>query len=50
MTDGELENLPVFAHYGPSTVRKRRSELYQAGRVAETGARRGKMNVWRAVK
>lgn len=49
MTDGELELLPEFSHYGPSTVRKRRSELYQSGRVAETADRRNRMIVWRAV-
>ncbi len=49
MTDGELEKLECFAHYGPSTVRKRRSELFQAGRVAETGEIRARMKEWRAV-
>ena len=48
MTDGELENLPQFASYGPSTVRKRRSELYQDGRVILTGEKRDRMNVWSA--
>ncbi len=46
MTDGELERLPMFSGYGPSTVRKRRSELYQAGRVVPTGARRHGMKEW----
>lgn len=46
MTDGELETLPQFASYGPSTVRKRRSELYQDGRVVETGEKRNRMMVW----
>ena len=50
MTDGELERLDVFAHYSPSTVRKRRSELYQEGRVAKTDARRDGMSVWMAVR
>lgn len=49
MTDGELENLPQFSHYAPSTVRKRRSELFQDGRVAETGDKRDRMKVWKAV-
>lgn len=49
MTDGELERLDIFAHYSPSTVRKRRSELFQAGRVAKTDARREGMSVWMAV-
>lgn len=49
MTDGELEALPGFAHYGPSTVRKRRSELFQAHRVIDTGERRNHMKIWRAI-
>lgn len=49
MTDGELEKLPEFKHYGPSTVRKRRSELFKADRVIDTGARRNGMKVWRRV-
>lgn len=48
MTDGELEKLPLFSTYGPSTVRKRRSELYQDGRVLETGKRRDGMKEWAA--
>ena len=52
MTDGELENLPQFSSYGPSTIRKRRSELYQSGRLVDTGRtrenERGKsMVIWR---
>lgn len=47
MTDGELEKLPEFSHYGPSTVRKRRSELFKAERIVDTGARRNGMTVWR---
>lgn len=50
MTDGELEALPQFCHYGPSTVRKRRSELFHAGRVLDTGERRSHMKVWKAVE
>lgn len=49
MTDGELESLPVFSHYGPSTVRKRRSELFQDGKVEKTGEVRSRMSVWKAV-
>lgn len=49
MTDGELERMDCFSHYAPSTVRKRRSELYQDGRLAETGEVRSRMKVWRAV-
>jgi hypothetical protein len=48
MTDGELEQLPQFADYRPSTVRKRRSELYQAGSVIATLDRRDGMTVWKA--
>jgi hypothetical protein len=46
MTDGELEAMERFTVYGPSTVRKRRSELFQAGLLRKTGERRGGMNVW----
>lgn len=53
MTDDELERLPEFAGYGPSTIRKRRSELYQqqALRVCGEGVnRRGcKMLRWEIV-
>lgn len=44
-TDRELEQLPVFAKRAPSTVRKRRSELYQAGLLLPAGVR-DKMTVW----
>jgi hypothetical protein len=37
MTDEELENLPQFTHYGPTTVKKRRTELFQMGMVINTG-------------
>jgi hypothetical protein len=33
MTDEELELLPQFSHYGQTTVRKRRTELYQAHKL-----------------
>ena len=51
MTDAKLEQLPQFSGYGPSTVRKRRSELFLTGKLADTGRRelneRGaKMIVW----
>lgn len=49
MTDGELEGLRIFAAYGPSTVRKRRSELFHDGRIIRTGDRRDGMNVWAAL-
>jgi len=45
LTDRELEQLPQFAHYGPSTIRKRRSELYQGGILTHRGTRDGLM-VW----
>lgn len=45
LTDRELEQLPVFAGRAPSTVRKRRSELYQAGLLLVVGVR-DKMTVW----
>ena len=37
MSDEQLENLPEFEGYGPSTVRKRRTELSQRGELAEDG-------------
>ncbi len=37
MTDGQLETLPRFKGQGPSTIRKRRSELYQAGLLVKAG-------------
>ena len=42
MTDDELERLPEFSGYGPSTIRKRRSEVYQrqALRVCGEGVNR----------
>jgi hypothetical protein len=51
MTDAKLEQLPQFSDYGPSTIRKRRSELFLMGKLADTGRRelneRGaKMIVW----
>lgn len=53
MTDEELENHPEISwgQYAPSTVRKRRSELYQAGFIEQCGEKensRGfKMTLWR---
>lgn len=49
MTDGELEKLDRFAGYGPSTVRKRRSELLQDGKVVWTGKTRDRMKEWAAL-
>jgi hypothetical protein len=45
LTDGELERRAEFMHYGFSTVRKRRSELYKMGFLAPVGTRDG-MTVW----
>ena len=45
LTDRELEQLPQFARYGPSTIRKRRSELYQLGYLTHNSTRHGLM-VW----
>ena len=51
MTDETLERLPDFAAYGPSTIRKRRSELYQQGAVQAAGeatnSRGHRMVIWR---
>ena len=45
LTDGQLENRPEFAALGPSTVRKRRSELFQAGKLKAAGTL-DKMTLW----
>lgn len=45
LTDKELERLPLFQDLAPSTVRKRRSELLQLGRVREAGVR-DRLTVW----
>lgn len=47
-TDRELETRPEFQHFAPSSVRKRRSELFSVSRVARDG-RRDKMAIWRAI-
>ena len=51
IADEELELLDEFRRYGPSTIRKRRSELYQAGHITSDGARKNKrgqkMLTWR---
>lgn len=50
MTDADLEELPEFAGFGPATIRKRRSELFQMGRLTIAGERKNKrgrtMKVW----
>lgn len=45
LTDRELEILPQFGVYGPSTVRKRRSELFQLGHLVAAGTR-DRLTVW----
>jgi len=52
LTDEELEKQPEFWTCSPSTVRKRRSELFQMGKLVACGERmnaRGSatMTVWR---
>jgi len=51
MTDQELERLPEFAEFGPSTIRKRRSELLQSLQLVADGVKLNdhgvKMKVWR---
>lgn len=46
ITDPELEKLPEFNNYGPSTVRKRRSELWERSYILGRGKRDG-ATVWR---
>ncbi len=50
MTDQELEDLPRFSGYAYSSVRKRRTELFQGGLLVVIGARKNKrgsvMQVW----
>jgi hypothetical protein len=50
MTDEQLEQLPQFSLCGPSTIRKRRSELAQQGAVRHSGdsvnSRGRTMRVW----
>lgn len=54
MTDETLEQLPEFRDFGPSTIRKRRSELFQAKRLAhvaeDLNSRGRKMIVWDRVR
>jgi len=45
VTDGELEALPAFGKFAYSTVRKRRTELYQGGYLEVVGERDG-FKVW----
>jgi hypothetical protein len=51
MTDEDLEQLPQFKDYGPSTIRKRRSELFESKDVLSSGARKNSRNrpmiVWK---
>lgn len=51
ITDAELEALPVFQRYGPSTVRKRRTDLLQMGMIEAIGTATRARSVllrWRA--
>lgn len=52
MTDEELEQLPEFVGFGPTTIRKRRCDLYVRGDVVEIGrklnSRGRKVIVWGA--
>jgi hypothetical protein len=51
LTAEQAESLPCFAHLGPSTVRKRLSELAKQGKLVACGTQlnsRGKpMTVWK---
>lgn len=47
-TGRELEQLPAFANRGPSTVRKRLTEVSRMGRAEEIGKRDG-LTVYRYV-
>lgn len=50
MTDQQLEDLPEFRRYAYSTVRKRRTELYQRHELVITGetinSRGVRMKIW----
>lgn len=50
MTDEQLEQLPEFADWAPSTARKRRSELMMAGELVAVGDARNSrgraMTIW----
>lgn len=50
MTDEELEQLPQFARYAPATLRRRRTTLYQMGRLSVVGTKRNSrgvsMTIW----
>lgn len=39
VNDWDLENMSSFSSYGPSTIRKRRSELYHAGLLVKVGTK-----------
>jgi len=47
MTDRELESLDRFASYAPSTIRKRRSELYLVHKTIEPAGERDGLTVWK---
>ena len=56
LTDGELEALPEFRAYAPSTVRKRRTDLVAMGEVRATKEKRPNergsavLTVWTVVR
>jgi len=56
LTDEELERLPEFRMYAPSTVRKRRTDLFKMGRVRALKEKRlnstgtALMTVWTVVE
>jgi hypothetical protein len=45
-TDREIERLDGFQSYAPSTIRKRRSELFQLGKLTADGERDG-LTIWK---
>jgi len=49
MTDEELERLPCFKTFGPSTIRKRRSELYRMGELVPMGTEHNSRGRWMTV-
>ena len=56
LTDEQLERLPEFRAYAPSTVRKRRTELRQIGRIYASKEKRPNergsavLTVWRVLR
>lgn len=48
-TDKELERLPEFVNCGPSTVRRRRTDLLKLGLIRPTGRVRNRCQEWEAI-